>query len=511
MLTIISAMGLPAVNHLLPIKTSELKKNEAFAVEPTVHPAQSFEDMLKQQEQDRKIKDEPYEEPKKIHEYNAKTETNKDNEDSKHFEDKTNAKDTVSESKQSNTENQTDIKAKNESGSLSGEKLVYESLERQNGKSESHIDSKQQTIAKSNIEKSDPSQSDAENQVKGSEKQNSFNSGLKKAGTRVGPEKETTNSINQSTENNHEMQSEKGLKELIKTRKQDNDLQPLSDKNHTGTEEFSLKTDKLKNHKISGTPQNHTETKQSTNTEKTVENTLQQTAVPVKEQGSKIEQHRETITQQNQNTGIGNNQAQHGFNTSSNLNREHDLQQGQKNTPSFSNEKGLSEANHKPISSESSFLQGLQDKMKSSVVSRETTIDESTRRQVQQQIDAAWNRARFQLKDQKNVTMNTSIYPKEMGRIQLSLSLIDGLLQARFIVDNETVQKEVMDKMQQMATELSNQGMKLSSFDVDLRQNQENQPDNFFNLNRPAKKAGINDYNESALSFELATEGVTYA
>ena len=47
MLTIISAMGLPAVNHLLPIKTSEVKKPSSFAAEPAVQPGQSFEDLLK--------------------------------------------------------------------------------------------------------------------------------------------------------------------------------------------------------------------------------------------------------------------------------------------------------------------------------------------------------------------------------------------------------------------------------------------------------------------------------
>ena len=71
MLTIISAMGLPAVNHLLPIKTSEVKKPSSFAAEPAVQPGQSFEDLLKQQEADRKMKEEYHNEPREIHEYKA--------------------------------------------------------------------------------------------------------------------------------------------------------------------------------------------------------------------------------------------------------------------------------------------------------------------------------------------------------------------------------------------------------------------------------------------------------
>lgn len=517
MLTIISAMGLPAVNHLLPIKTSEVKKPSSFAAEPAVQPGQSFEDLLKQQEADRKIKEDYHSEPREIHEYKADKEPVREERQAAKNEEHTPKNESFSKQEEKPVSEDQPARTENQSMSQQDQgKTTDQTTLDQSGKketmvktdlSEKPVVTEQALALKVGNEKLEKS-SEYKNEHK-----NQFNAGLKKAGSSLQPANANTENNESASEVKHgtEPDSKKDLKEFIKTENNKQDIPRPTEKLDSNQSLGFLDQNKGKTEKLTSNQETAIQSKQNAIPEKNLENAVQQTKITVKDQAGKLEQHRENLQSQNQNPTPALNQNQHNFTQNGNLNRDQEFQQGQRFNNVSLNEKSSSESNHRSISSESNFIQGLQDKIKTTTVSRETMLDESTRRQVQQQIDAAWNRARFQLRDQKNVTMNTSIYPKEMGRIQLSLSLIDGLLQARFVVDNETVQKEVMDKMQQMAAELSNQGMKLSSFDVDLRQNQENQSDQLFNLNQSAKKAGIQDYQDSAFSMELSNEGVTYA
>lgn len=510
MLTIISAMGLPAVNHLLPIKTSEVKKTNSFAAEPAVQPGKSFEDLLKQQETDQKIKEDYHNEPREIHEYKAAQEPTREERQPNKEENNPRNENFIEQDKKAGV-NDNSTNSKDQSMTEQNQPTDENTID-QSGKKESVAKTELNTKPVT-AEQTLALKAGTDKLQKEPESKNQINAGLKKAGASLQPDKTNIESLETSPKINSGAgtEVEKGLKEFIKTESGKQDIQRPSEKMDSNQSQGFLTQERGKATNLAPNLENSLPSKQNAIPKKNLENAVQQSKITIKDQAGKLEQHRENLLLQNQNPSTPINTNQQSFTQNGNLNRDQDFQQGQRFNSLGVNERSSSESNHRSISSENSFIQGLQDKIKTTTVSRETMVDESTRRQVQQQIDAAWNRARFQLKDQKNVTMNTSIYPKEMGRIQLSLSLIDGLLQARFVVDNETVQKEVMDKMQQMAADLSNQGMKLSSFDVDLRQNQENQSDQLFNLNKSAKKTGVQDYQDSAFSMELSNEGVTYA
>lgn len=91
------------------------------------------------------------------------------------------------------------------------------------------------------------------------------------------------------------------------------------------------------------------------------------------------------------------------------------------------------------------------------------------RQNIREQIDRVMQRARIQVQQNGNARMSINLYPKEFGRIQVHLTMVDGALQGRMTVDNELIQKEIQDKMNRLADEFREMGMDVESFTVDVR------------------------------------------
>ena len=91
------------------------------------------------------------------------------------------------------------------------------------------------------------------------------------------------------------------------------------------------------------------------------------------------------------------------------------------------------------------------------------------RTQIQQQISQMFSRARVILRENGNANMTTNLYPKELGKISIRLSLVDGKLTGKFTVDNEIVQKELHQRMDKIMEELKSDGYEVSQFQVNVR------------------------------------------
>ena len=90
------------------------------------------------------------------------------------------------------------------------------------------------------------------------------------------------------------------------------------------------------------------------------------------------------------------------------------------------------------------------------------------RSSIQQQVDAILSRARTIVRNNGNASFSTNLYPKELGKISIRLSLIDGKLTGNFTVENETVQKELIQKMDKIVSDMKLDGYEVEKFNVNV-------------------------------------------
>ena len=95
--------------------------------------------------------------------------------------------------------------------------------------------------------------------------------------------------------------------------------------------------------------------------------------------------------------------------------------------------------------------------------------------EMNEQFQKMLNKAKILIKDQKNASLMVNLHPKELGQVSLKLALFDGALNGYFTVDNDTVQKLLLERMEKILTELKEDGYKVSRFQVDVRSNDTSQ------------------------------------
>ena len=147
-------------------------------------------------------------------------------------------------------------------------------------------------------------------------------------------------------------------------------------------------------------------------------------------------------------------------------------------------------------SQENSIGNLLKNKLKSLGKTQEA------KQQITEQFQAMMKKSKLLIKDNNNVTLTANLHPKELGKISLSLRLLDGQLQGSFLVDNDFVQKELINKLDRMVTEMSNEGYKDPKFNVDVHSGRSNQgfhqefkKKNSMNKLHDSSKANVDDIN----------------
>lgn len=182
---------------------------------------------------------------------------------------------------------------------------------------------------------------------------------------------------------------------------------------------------------------------------------------------------RETIVPKAENTQQTTNSIVNKLSAKQNNESNLNLSVNNQKTASFSN--SGSEAQSDSSSNPSDQSGGLNSAMKSEIKNNPTLrfMDklnmENLRAQVNDKVQSLLNRSRVLIKDTKNASLDAQLYPKEMGKISLKLNLIDGNLQGKFLVDNEIIQRELNNRLNQIANELKDMGFEISSFEVNVR------------------------------------------
>ena len=116
----------------------------------------------------------------------------------------------------------------------------------------------------------------------------------------------------------------------------------------------------------------------------------------------------------------------------------------------------------------------------------------------QEQLNDFIKKSRISIKDNDNATMTANLYPKELGKVSINLSIVDGVLQGSFIVQNESVQKALNEKMDSFIHDLRSDGHTIHSFDVNVES--ESSPQNSNGYNVPQAKESINYFNDKDTS-----------
>ncbi|MDH5719218.1 MAG: flagellar hook-length control protein FliK [Spirochaetia bacterium] len=136
-----------------------------------------------------------------------------------------------------------------------------------------------------------------------------------------------------------------------------------------------------------------------------------------------------------------------------------------------------------------------------------------SRSSLNHQIEAMFQRAKVQIKENGNANLSTTLYPKEMGKVSLKLFLNDGVLHGHLTVDNNAVQKEIALRLERVLDNLRNDGFEVSHFDVNVQSGDtssfENTEGFVKNDGSNAKKTDENNSNENIVTSEKK-EG-TYA
>ncbi|MDH5718525.1 MAG: flagellar hook-length control protein FliK [Spirochaetia bacterium] len=101
---------------------------------------------------------------------------------------------------------------------------------------------------------------------------------------------------------------------------------------------------------------------------------------------------------------------------------------------------------------------------------------------LQQQLDSILSQAKVQIKENGNANLSATLYPKELGKVNVKLFLIDGTIQGQMTVDNETVQKEIISRLDKAFENLKQDGFEISNFHVNVRSDNSNEAQNNFEL-----------------------------
>ena len=123
----------------------------------------------------------------------------------------------------------------------------------------------------------------------------------------------------------------------------------------------------------------------------------------------------------------------------------------------------------------------------------QVSLPPQVREQLQQQFESLLNRTKIVIRNQENAHLSAQLFPKELGKISVKLALIKGQLHGHFLVDNETVQKELMQKVESLLEDLKDQGFNIADFSVGVDSNNRESLSDFEDRVQRSKagKAGI--------------------
>jgi len=112
-------------------------------------------------------------------------------------------------------------------------------------------------------------------------------------------------------------------------------------------------------------------------------------------------------------------------------------------------------------------------------------------KQASYQFDQMLQNARILVKANGNASLTTQLYPKELGKISINLSITDGKLKGKLTVESESVKKELSDKITQLLNDLKDDGYLVENLDVNV------QPESYQQFSKSFYPASANILNSN--------------
>jgi len=112
-------------------------------------------------------------------------------------------------------------------------------------------------------------------------------------------------------------------------------------------------------------------------------------------------------------------------------------------------------------------------------------------KQASYQFDQMLQNARILVKANGNASLTTQLYPKELGKISINLSITDGKLKGKLTVESESIKKELSDKITQLISDLKDDGYIVENLDVNV------QPESYRQFSKSSYPASANILNSN--------------
>ena len=88
---------------------------------------------------------------------------------------------------------------------------------------------------------------------------------------------------------------------------------------------------------------------------------------------------------------------------------------------------------------------------------------------VDEQLQTIINNAKMTVRDARNGSFVMQLHPESLGRVNVNLGLVDGVVAGKFLVDSQDAKDALLASMNQIKEQLENAGISVGEFHVDVR------------------------------------------
>lgn len=98
------------------------------------------------------------------------------------------------------------------------------------------------------------------------------------------------------------------------------------------------------------------------------------------------------------------------------------------------------------------------------------------KRNFQQQFNEIVQNARIVVRDSRNGVFNLRLYPRQLGSVTVNLGLEQGILNGRFLVENNEARDLLMENLNSVKEHLEEAGIDIGEFQVNVRDQHQSKP-----------------------------------
>ncbi len=112
------------------------------------------------------------------------------------------------------------------------------------------------------------------------------------------------------------------------------------------------------------------------------------------------------------------------------------------------------------------------------------------------------DRARISVRDNKNGNFNVKLYPKELGSVNVNLTMENGVVTAKFFVDSDEAKNLLFQNMENLKNQLKEAGVEVGEFHVGVKDHRER----FLHDDKDDRKKNLFQFPEGREFLMAATE-----